>query len=205
MGQNDQRGFFGIIIPLEILKDKTLSIAEKFIYGYIASFSRCCFESNEAIASKLGVSESAVKHAIPKLETLGYFFVEKLNNNNNARRIYSILDNPKKVAYLSKKGMWKTCAKVSKKDEPVVQNMHDVVQNMHNTKTGVRSAKYAHIEKEEKKNKANPEQKPNYTTTHTTAGLAGSEPAGGLPKRKDFESEDDYEKAIYAARTVLVS
>ena len=37
--------------------------------------------------------------------------------------------------------------------EPVVQNMHDVVQNMHYDITGVRSAKYAHIDKEEKKNK----------------------------------------------------
>ena len=97
MVSDNQRGFFGIIIPLEILDDKYLSVSEKFIYGYIASFRRCCFESNETIANKLGVSESTIKHAIPKLEAMGYLFVEKVNNNKNARRIYSIMDNPKKL------------------------------------------------------------------------------------------------------------
>ena len=120
MAQDNQRGFFGILIPKEILDDQELSIAEKFIYGYIASFTRCCFESNEAIATKLGISESTIKHAIPKLVEKGYFYVEKLNNNNNARRIYSILDNPKKLAYLAKKGLFKP-----------VENPQSVVQNLH--------------------------------------------------------------------------
>ena len=119
MDQNGQRGFFGIIIPKEILEDEDLSITEKFIYGYIASFRKCCFESNEKIASKLGVSESTIKHAIPKLAEKKYLFIEKANNSNNARRIYSVLDNPKKLAYLSRQGMFddcgKTCGKLCEK------------------------------------------------------------------------------------------
>lgn len=205
MVQNDQRGFFGIIISKEILEDKDLSITEKFIYGYIASFRKCCFESNEAIAEKIGVSESTIKHAIPVLAAKGYLFVEKINGNNNARRIYSVLDNPKKIAYLAKKGMFGDCGKTCGKQEGVVQKMHDVVQNLHNTKTGVRSAKFAHIEKEYNKNKVKYEQKPNAGSANTTGGFAGKEPAAGLPKRDNFETEEQYEKALYAARTVVLS
>ena len=197
MEEKNQRGFFGIIIGKEILDDQDLSIAEKFIYGYIASFTRCCFETNERIAEKLGVSESTVKHAIPKLAAKGYLFVEKANNNNNARRIYSILDNPKKLAYLAKKGMFKPV----ENSEPVVQNMHDVVQNMHDGKTGVRSAKFAHIDKEEKKNKVENEQRPN----KSSAGLAGSGPASRLNiKREDYADDFDYEKEFYKRNTVYL-
>lgn len=197
MEEKNQRGFFGIIIGKEILDDPDLSIAEKYIYGYIASFTRCCFETNERIAEKLGVSESTVKHAIPKLAEKGYLFVEKANNRNNARRIYSVLDNPKKLAYLARKGMFEPV----ENSEPIVQNMHDVVQNMHYDITGVRSAKYAHIDKEEKKNKVENEQKPN----DTSAGLAGSGPASRLNiKREDYADDFDYEKEFYKRNTVYL-
>lgn len=195
MEENNQRGFFGIIISKEILEDDDLSIAEKFIYGYIASFSRCCFESNEKIASKLGISESTVKHAIPKLAEKKYLFVEKTNNNNNARRIYSVMDNPKKLAYLAKKGMFKPV----ENSQPVVQNMHDVVQNMHNNITGVRSAKFAHIDIEENKNKVKIEQKPNYKAP---AGSAGSGPAGRLPIRDSFTNDEEFERNFYERNTI---
>lgn len=197
MEDKNQRGFFGIIIGKEILDDQDLSIAEKFIYGYIASFTRCCFETNERIAEKLGVSESTVKHAIPKLAEKKYLFVEKANNSNNTRRIYSVLDNPKKLAYLARKGMFKPV----ENSEPVVQNMHDVVQNMHNDITGVRSAKFAHIDKEENKNKVESEQKPN----ESSAGLAGSGPASRLNiKREDYADDLDYEKEFYKRNTVYL-
>lgn len=207
MDDQNQRGFFGIIIPKEILDDQGLNITEKFIYGYIASFARCCFESNEKIANKLGISESTVKHTIPKLVEKGYFYVEKVNNNNNTRRIYSVLDNPKKLAYLSRKGVFNVVENsgsvvqnIHNDEAPVVQNMHDVVQNMHYDKTGVRSAKYAHIDKEEIKNKVESEQKPN-----ETAGSAGSRPAGSfLPKRADFENDEEFEKAFYNRNTVCL-
>ena len=195
MEEKNQRGFFGVIIGKEILDDQDLSIAEKFIYGYIASFTRCCFETNERIAEKLGVSESTVKHAIPKLAEKGYLFVEKTNNRNNARRIYSVLDNPKKLAYLARKGMFEPV----ENSEPVVQNMHDVVQNMHYDITGVRSAKYAHIDKEEKKNKVKIEQKPNYKAP---AGSAGSGPAGRMPIRDNFANDEEFERNFYERNTI---
>lgn len=200
MAQENQRGFFGIIIPKEILDDTDLSIAEKFIFGYIASFTKCCFESNEAIAAKLGVSESTISHALPKLSEKGYIFVEKVNNSNNLRRVYSVLDNPKKLAYLAKKGMFKpveNSASVGQNmpnEEPTVrQNLLDVRQNMPNDLTGVRSAKFADIEIEEKKNKAE------------TPGLANKKPAGACQiKKADFDNPEDYEKAFYERNTVRI-
>lgn len=202
--EKNQRGFFGIIIGKEILDDQDLSIAEKFIYGYIASFTRCCFETNERIAEKLGISESTVKHAIPKLAEKGYLFVEKTNNNSATRRIYSVLDNPKKLAYLAKKGMFEPVEnpepEVQNMHTPV-QNMHSEVQNMHTPETGVRSAKFAHIDKEEKKNKAELEQKPN----NSSAGLAGSGPASRLNiKREDYADDYEYEKEFYKRNTVYL-
>lgn len=197
MEEKNQRGFFGIIIGKEILDDSDLSIAEKFIYGYIASFTRCCYETNERIAEKLGISESTVKHAIPRLAEKKYLFVEKTNNNSATRRIYSVLDNPKKLAYLAKKGMFKPV----ENSDGGVQNMHSEVQNMHTPKTGVSSAKFAHIDKEEKKNKAELEQKPN----NSSAGLAGSGPASRLNiKREDYADDLDYEKEFYKRNTVYL-
>lgn len=200
MAQENQRGFFGIIIPKEILDDTDLSIAEKFIFGYIASFTKCCFESNEAIAAKLGVSESTISHALPKLSEKSYIFVEKVNNSNNLRRVYSVLDNPKKLAYLAKKGMFKpveNSASVRQNmpnEEPTVrQNLLDVRQNMPNDLTGVRSAKFADIEIEEKKNKVE------------TPGLAYKKPAGAYQiKKADFDNPEDYEKAFYERNTVCI-
>lgn len=191
-----QRGFFGIIIPRNVLEEQELNITEKFIYGYIASFTRCCFESNDAIATKLGVSSSTVAHTIPKLESMGYLFVEKDENNRN-RKIYSVLDNPKKLAYLNRKGMFKDVENHVENSQSVVQNMHCVVQNMHDKTTTCSSAKFAHIEKEENKNKVKVEQKPN----NACGVLAGQEPATTLakprPKRSDFDTDEEYEKAIY--------
>lgn len=202
MAQDNQRGFFGIIIPKEILDDTDLSIAEKFVYGYIASFAKCCFESNEMIASKIGVSESTVRHTIPKLAGKGYLYVEKINNSNNTRRIYSVLDNPKKLAYLAKKGLFKDAQNdqtvvqnMHDENTTVVQNMHDVVQNMHYDLTGVRSAKYALIDKEENKNKVKPDEK--------TASSAVEKPASlRYAKRSDFDNDLDFEKEFYSRNTI---
>ena len=206
MVQENQRGYFGIIIPKNVLEDTELNIAEKFVYGYIASFTRCCFENNETIAAKLGVSESTVKHAIPKLAAKGYFFIEKVNNNNASRRIYSVLDDPRKLAYLSRKGLFKAVENSRgdscKNCTRVVQNMHEVVQNMHNPKTGVSSAKYAHIDKEEKKNKEKVEHKPD----STLAGLAGDGPASQLavdpnkPKIGDYPNAREFLNALRVYR-----
>lgn len=99
------RGFFGIIIPAEIVESTELTVGEKFVYGFIASFQKACFLSNQAISERTGVSEATVSRAIGRLSRMGYLFVELINNNNATRRIYSVFDNPKKLAYLSRKGL----------------------------------------------------------------------------------------------------
>lgn len=201
MESQSQRGFFGIIIAKDILENRELSVTEKFIYGYIASFQRCCFESNEKIAARLGISESLVRHAIPKLARMGYLAVEKPNNNNRSRRIYDVFNNPKKKKYLDWKYQPKACGKHVENSEGVVQEMHDTVQNLHYKITGVSSAKYAHIDIEENKKKVENEQKPNCPP----AGLAGLWPASRLAvKRQDFESEIDFEKAFYKRNTICL-
>ena len=207
MEEQNQRGFFGIIITKEILEDKDLNITEKFIYGYIASFQRCCFESNDKIAQKLGISESAVAHAIPKLAGKCYLFVEK-SGKSTSRRIYSIYDNPKKMKYLAKKGMFNDENEVVENSQKRVQNMHSPmqnmhsrVQNMHSQITGVVSAKFADIDKEQKRIKSETEQKPN----NKSAGLAGELPASRLDlKRKDYKTEEDYERAFYKRNTICL-
>ena len=200
MESENQRGFFGIIITKEILEDTELSIAEKFIYGYIASFTRCCFESNEKIAEKLNISESTVAHTIPKLVEKKYLFIEKVGNNSAARRIYSVFDNPKKLKYLASKGMFDSPKPVEKgmqKLHTPMQNLHGGMQNMHSEITGVESAKFADIDKEENKNKVKTEQK-----TYKPS-LAGKRPAG-LVQRKDFDNDDEYEEAFYRRNTVCL-
>ena len=107
------RGFFGIVIPAEIVDSPELNVSEKFVFGFIASFTKACFLSNEAISVRTGVSEATVSRAINRLARMGYIYVEKVNNNNAARRIYSVLDNPKKLAYLAKRGLFNREAKQS--------------------------------------------------------------------------------------------
>lgn len=203
----NERGFFGIIIPEEILNDKELTITEKYIFGYIASFKKCCFQSNEAIAEKLGVSKSSVAHTLPNLEARGFLFVEKVNGNNGMRRIYSILENPKKIAYLQKIGKLKPCGKPVEKSGGVVQNMHKLVQNLHedvqnlhydeSKKTGVSSAKYAHIEESKKKNKVKVGQNSAIGLAQNGQPIAQNGSSSRKLKREDFSNENDFEKAFY--------
>lgn len=201
MENRGQRGFFGIIITKEILEDQELNVTDKFIYGYIASFQRCCFETNEKIAVKLGVSESTVAHSIPKLVKKGYLFIEKPANNSKSRRIYSIMDNPKKLSYLMRKGLFKGCGKPVENSEPPMQNLHSPMQNLQTKKTGVESAKFADIDIEQNKNKVKSEQKHDTTP----AGLAGLWPASRLAvNRSDYESENDYEQAFYRRNTICL-
>lgn len=199
MDAQNQRGFFGIIITKEILEDMDLTIAEKFIYGYIASFTKCCYESNEKIADKLGVSKSVVAHAIPKLAEKGYLFIEKVGNNSAARRIYSVMDNPKKLAYLAKNGMLKSFPQgVEKSADGVqnmhtpVQNMHSLVQNMHSPKTGVSSAKFAHKEKNKIRIKEQTEQDPNKAGSCSVCKI----------RRQDYPDDKEYVDEFYRRNTV---
>ena len=103
--ENDGTGITYAVMPIDILQDKNLTPSEKILYCYLGVFRKgVCFQSNEKLAEMTGFDESTIKRGIKKLAELKYIFVEFVNNNSAMRRIYVVLDNPKKLAYLSKKG-----------------------------------------------------------------------------------------------------
>lgn len=201
--QNQQRGFFGVIIPLNILDSKELTIAEKFVYAYVASYAKCCFDSNERIAERIGVSKETVSRALSKLQKLKYVYVEFVNNNSSARRLYAIFENPKKLEYLSKKGMFQEenhsfpqASQIDARQNVARQNDEEASQNdePHN---GGEASQIVNQRIKNKKKKENTEQKPNLNT----AGLAGNEPAGLVrPERKNFANTFEFIQACKTFR-----
>ena len=100
-------GITYVIMPVEILQDKNLTSSEKILYCYLSLFKKgVCFQSNEKLSEMTGLDESTIKRGLKKLSDMQYVFIEFVNNNSAMRRIYIILDNPKKLAYLSRKGMF---------------------------------------------------------------------------------------------------
>jgi DNA-binding Lrp family transcriptional regulator len=136
MKDNNSQKFFGIVISKELLANRELSLADKVVYSYVASFKNFCVESNHNIADKIGVSTSTVAHSISKLEGAGFIFVEKMNGNNSARRLYAVADKPNRLAYLKQKKRKMACGKPVENFEPIVQNLHEVVQNLHYSQQG---------------------------------------------------------------------
>lgn len=100
-------GISFVIMPIEILQDKSLTSSEKILYCYLTLFkSGVCFQSNDKLSEMTGLDESTVKRGLKKLAEMKYIYVEFVNNNSAMRRLYVVLDNPKKLAYLSRKGMF---------------------------------------------------------------------------------------------------
>lgn len=85
-----QKDFFGIVIPVKILENNELSISEKFIYSYVASYGEFCGDGNDKIARRLGVSTKTVTRALAKLQDAGYIMVKYTNNVSASRRIMDI-------------------------------------------------------------------------------------------------------------------
>lgn len=118
----DNVGITFVNIPIEVFGNKDLTPSEKILYGYLSIFKKqCCFRSNEALADELGVSVPTITRGLKHLEALGYIFIEFVNGNSAARRIYTMFDNPNKIKYLVKKGYLKsfpqTFAQVNQNDE----------------------------------------------------------------------------------------
>ena len=106
-------GISYVIMPIEILQDKNLTCSEKILYCYLSLFKKgVCFQSNDKLAEMTGLDDSTIKRGLKKLSEMQYVFIEFLNNNSAQRRIYVVLDNPKKLAYLSSKGMFSLNKKV---------------------------------------------------------------------------------------------
>lgn len=124
-------GITYVIMPIEILQSKELSCNEKILYCYLNLFKKgVCFQSNEKLCEMTGLEERTLQRALKKLAEMKYIFIEYVNNNSAMRRIYVVVDNPKKLEYLAKKGMFSLDKKVEepkaeiapepKKYEPIV-------------------------------------------------------------------------------------
>lgn len=124
-------GITYVIMPIEILQSKELSCNEKILYCYLNLFKKgVCFQSNEKLCEMTGLEERTLQRALKKLYEMKYIFIEYVNNNSAMRRIYVVLDNPKKLEYLAKKGMFSLDRKAEepkaeltpepKKYEPIV-------------------------------------------------------------------------------------
>ena len=123
MQDNEKSGITFVNIPIEIFSSQELTANEKILYGYLSIFRKqCCFRSNESLAETLGVSVATITRGLKKLEQLGYIFIEFVNGNSAARRIYTMFDNPKKIKYLMNKGYLKSFPQVSQNEEGVKQN-----------------------------------------------------------------------------------
>lgn len=105
MANEENIGISFVNIPIEIFSSKEITANEKILYGYLSIFKKqCCFQSNETIAEKLGMSTATVTRGLKRLEELGYVFIEFINKNSARRRVYVVFDNPKKLKYLMSKG-----------------------------------------------------------------------------------------------------
>lgn len=207
-GADEKRGFWGVIVPMEILDNTDISANEKIVYCYVASYTKVCLDSNERIAERLGISERTVTSALGKLEKLQYVCIEYLNGNSSKRRIYAVYENPKKIAYLVKKGMFNIDNKASfpqgsKNCEEGSKNCEEGSKSCE-PQNGGEGSKNCYQRIKEEKEEGKTEQKPNDTTDR--ASLAGCGPArSGLglirPRRADFESDDDYAEACYNWQT----
>lgn len=183
----ENRGFFGIIIPSEIVDSKELSVGEKFVYGFIASFNKACFMSNEAISERTGVSVHTVSRAINNLVKMGYLFVEFANGNSAKRRIYSVFDNPKKLKYLASKGLFgreEFSTGLAKMAKGVSQNGKGVSQNGKPQNRGEVSQIGYH------------RYRINIEESTRSAKKANLEPSS-RPRRADFATQEDWEQAVY--------
>ena len=140
-------GISFVIMPVEILQDKNLTSSEKILYCYLSLFKKgVCFQSNNKLAEMTGLDESTIKRGLKKLGELKYVYVEFVNNNSAMRRIYVVLDNPKKLAYLSRKGMFNLERKTDDVPEPAPEPEEDVPM----TTTRPKRADYSSDEEYEK-------------------------------------------------------
>lgn len=115
MQDNEKSGITFVNIPMEIFSSQELTANEKILYGYLSIFRKqCCFRSNGALAEDLGVSERTITNGLDHLKKLGYIFIEFVNGNSSARRIYVMFDNPKKTKYLIDRGYLKSFPQGSK-------------------------------------------------------------------------------------------
>ena len=120
--ENNNIGINFVSIPVEVLQDKELTPSEKILYAYLSIFRKgVCFQSNAKLEEITGIPERTIRSGLSKLESMKYVFIEFENGNSAKRKIYVIFDNPKKIEYLSRKGMFN----VDRKPEVVRTSMSE--------------------------------------------------------------------------------
>lgn len=188
-------GISFVIMPVEILQDKNLTPSEKILYCYLTLFkSGVCFQSNDKLAEMTGLDESTIKRGLKKLAELKYVFVEFVNNNSAMRRIYVVLDNPKKLEYLIKKGLLSKKIDASTPEQPISTDntIQGSLSEEDNNPTTAPEPSQAMFPTKTVNNQPS-DQEPLKT--------AGNKPRESLyaprPKRSDFTSQEEYEKAFY--------
>lgn len=221
--QNSQRGFSGVWIPKQIIDSTELTPSEKIIYANIVSFDKCCFETNERLAEKCGIDEKTVRRALIKLQELKLVFVEYVNNNKSRRRIYAIQDNPKKIEYLAKKGLFhspktetdreegpsfpqtgQNVQSQQTKNESSRQNVLSIGQNVQSANRGETGQNVQQRINKKKEEKATHEQKPNNEDSSGVVAVEGPRQPdySRPPRRSDYDDEEAFERAYYAWRSV---
>ena len=80
--QNQPKTTGYVLLTMEILEDKTLSAAEKFVLARITGFDKAggFYESAENTASALGISKRTVQYARKHLEELGYIETVRISD-----------------------------------------------------------------------------------------------------------------------------
>lgn len=143
-------GITYVIMPIEILQSKELSCNEKILYCYLNLFKKgVCFQSNEKLCEMTGLEERTLQRALKKLAEMKYIFIEYVNNNSAMRRIYVVLDNPKKLEYLANKGMFSSTPKPVAETEPKNEEPEPIV-DISSLKIRPKRADYSSDEEYEK-------------------------------------------------------
>lgn len=205
--------FTGVFIPKEILLDENLTAGEKILYANIASFDKCCFESNERLAEKCSMSERSVSRSLQKLQERGYVFAELVGGNSAKRRLYALADSPKKVKYLVAKGLLRadqselqpvenSAEGVAKMSTQGSQNGEGGSQNGEPITDGGSPNCLPKIYKEDKSEKSRfiGDTEPVENSKPTSGSL--ERPLSARPKREDYDSEEEWYEASCAYMSV---
>ena len=130
MKNENETGITFVVMPLEVLQNKELNSSEKILYCYLSLFKKgVCFQSNDKLSEMTGLDVSTIKRGLKKLSELKFVYIEFVNNNSAARRIYVVLDNPKKLAYLASKGAFNEAVKAKKVDDAPAEKEEPVREN----------------------------------------------------------------------------
>lgn len=196
-----QQNISGVYVPMWVLQSDNLSQSDKLVYACIAIWE-VCYLPNEQIANYLQLSERTVSQSIQKLQEMQIIFVEFVGDNSAKRRIYRLMDKPNKLKYLISKGLidiekFSTGLAKSATLDGGVSKICEGGSKICEPLTGERVEKFAtkEINKEEI---AEAEQKPNAESPAVNGRLSANGSGKSRPKRKDFASDEEFERAFYA-------